>query len=125
MTISGDPADGGSYNLVSAGPDEPTVNVGPPAVSKLLVASLVFRALVGFLHDIAPGAQRLCDAGKPCFFGGRKAVHVVTDFVEHIDDVVDALERVVIFPSSPLEKSVSRQVAARSAFASTVPDAAD
>jgi hypothetical protein len=27
MTISGAPAHGGSYNLTSAGPDEPTVNV--------------------------------------------------------------------------------------------------
>jgi hypothetical protein len=30
----------------------------------------------------------------PCFLGGRKTVHMVTDFVEHIDDAVDAFERV-------------------------------
>ena len=47
----------------------------------------IFRAFVGFLHDIGPGAQRYGYAGKPCFFGGRKTVHMVTDFVEHIDDV--------------------------------------
>jgi hypothetical protein len=61
MTISGDPAHGGSYNLASAGPDELTVNVGFD----------VSRAFVGFLHDIAPGAQSFGDAGKPCLFGGR------------------------------------------------------
>jgi hypothetical protein len=84
MTISGDPAHGGSYTLASAGPDEPTVNAGFD----------VSRTFVGFVHDIAPSAQRFGDAGKPCFFGGRKTVYMVTDFVEHIDDVVDAFERV-------------------------------
>src|SRR5262249_50536253 len=49
-----------------------------------------FRRL---LHDIAPSAQGFSDAGKPRFFGGRKTVHVVTGFVEHIDDAVDPLER--------------------------------
>jgi hypothetical protein len=44
MTISGDPAHGGSYTLASAGPDEPTVNAGFD----------VSRTFVGFVHDIAP-----------------------------------------------------------------------
>jgi hypothetical protein len=39
---------------------------------------------VGFVHDIAPSAQRFGDAGRPRFFGGRKPVHMVTDFVAHI-----------------------------------------
>ena len=81
-----------------------------PAATQLLVVFAFFRTFVGFVHDIAPCAQRFGDAGKPCFFGGRKTVHMVTDFVEHIDDAVDALERVGDFcrpsslPSSPLEK---------------------
>ena len=61
MTISGDPAYGGSYSPASASPDEPTVNVGPPAASKLLIVFVVFRAFVGFLHDLAPGTQRFGD----------------------------------------------------------------
>jgi hypothetical protein len=55
-----------------------------PAATKLLVVFAFFRTFVGFVHDIAPSAQRFGDAGKPCFFGGRKTVHMVTDFVEHI-----------------------------------------
>jgi hypothetical protein len=54
---------------------------------------IFFRAFVGLLHDIAPSAQVFSDAGKPRFFGGRKTAHVVADFVEHIDDAVDPLER--------------------------------
>ena len=79
-------------------------------VSTTLLVLFVFRASVGFPHDIAPGAQRFGDAGKPCFFGGRKPVHMVADFVEHIDDVVDRSSVsetsivVVFFSSSPLEK---------------------
>src|SRR6516162_7229805 len=66
---------------------------GRPNKRKLLVIFIFFRACVGLLHDIAPSAQGFSDAGKPRFFGGRKTVHVVTDFVEHIDDAVDPLER--------------------------------
>ena len=62
-----------------------------PAASKLLVVFALFWTFVGFLHHIAPCAQRFGDAGKPSLFGGRKTVHMVTDFVEHIDDAVDAL----------------------------------
>ena len=121
MTISGDPTHGGSHRPASASPDEPTVNVGPygflvvevaepkapaqhvakahrmrdePAATKMLVVFAFFGTFVGFLHDIAPCAQRFSDAGKPCFFSGRKTVHMVTDFVEHIDNAVDTLERV-------------------------------
>ena len=57
---------------------------GEPAASKLLVGFVVFRTFVGFVHDTAPGAQRFGDAGRPRFFGGRKTVHMVTDFVAHI-----------------------------------------
>ena len=80
MTISADPATA----LTSASPDEPTVNVGFD----------VSRAFVCFVHDMAPKPLRFGDAGKPCLFGGRKTVHMVTDFVEYIDDAVDTLERV-------------------------------
>src|ERR1700722_3862152 len=82
-----------------------------PAATKLLVVFAFFRTFVGFVHDIAPGAQRFRDAGKPCFFSGRKTVHMVTDFVEHIDDAVDTLERVGDFSrrrhcqALPLRKS--------------------
>ena len=75
-----------SYSLASASPDEPTVNVwacvylvvevgdtkapaqmwsdrGPKFLTergaKLLVGFVVFRAFVSFVHDTAPGAQRL------------------------------------------------------------------
>ena len=48
MTISGDPAHGGSYNLASAGSDEPTVNVGFD----------VSRAFVGFVYGIMLVPQR-------------------------------------------------------------------
>jgi hypothetical protein len=64
-----------------------------PNKRKPLVIFIFVRAFVGLLHDIAPSAQGFSDAGKPRFFGGRKTVHVVTDFVEHIDDAVDPLER--------------------------------
>ena len=97
---------------------------GESAATKLLVVFIFFRTFVGFLHDIAPCAQRFSDAGKLCFFSGRKTVHIVTDFVEHIDDAVDTLERVGDFsrrllPSSPLERKVHRQnlAALRQAFA--------
>jgi hypothetical protein len=37
----------------------------------------VFRAVVGFAQDIALGAQRFSDAGKPSIFGGRtNAPHI-------------------------------------------------
>ena len=67
---------------------------------KLLVVFVVFRAFVGFVHDIAPRAQRFGDAGKPCLFGRRKTVHMIHDFVEHIDDIIDAFQRVRRLPSS-------------------------
>jgi hypothetical protein len=38
----------------------------PPAYDcffRVLVIFVIFRAFVGFLHDIAPGAQRFGDAG--------------------------------------------------------------
>jgi hypothetical protein len=47
----------------------------------------------GFLHDVAPNSQGFGDAGKPRLLGRRKTIHFVTDFVECIDDVVDALDR--------------------------------
>jgi SAM (Sterile alpha motif) domain-containing protein len=49
---------------------------------KRLGVFIVFRAFIGFLHDIAPSAQRFGDAGKPCLFSRRKTVHMVTDFIE-------------------------------------------
>ena len=52
MTISGDPAQGGSYNLASAGPDEPTVNVGFD----------VSPAFVGFVYGIVLVPPRFGDA---------------------------------------------------------------
>jgi uncharacterized membrane protein YhaH (DUF805 family) len=48
-----------------------------PAASKLPVVFVVFRAVVGFAQDIALGAQRFSDAGKPSIFGGRtNAPHI-------------------------------------------------
>jgi len=43
-----------------------------PAATKLLVVFAFFRTFVGFVHDIAPGAQRFRDAGKPCFSADEK-----------------------------------------------------
>src|SRR5262245_46384518 len=43
-----------------------------PTIAEWLVVFVVFRAFVGFLHDIAPSAQLFSDAGKPRLFGGEK-----------------------------------------------------
>jgi hypothetical protein len=55
--------------------------------------------------------------GKPRFFGGRKTVHMAADFVKHIDDVIDALERLgdfhrhrTFFLSSPQFQDCDRAV---------------
>jgi hypothetical protein len=70
----------------------------------------ISRAFVGFVYDIVPVPQRFGDAGKPCLFGGRKTVHMVTDFVEHIDDAVDALKRVGDFGRRLLSAPFLRKV---------------
>ena len=82
------PCHSGSYRVASASSDEPSVNMGPWGIFSgrtcCFEAASRLWFLPNFVHDIAPSAQRFGDAGRPCFFGGRKTVHMVTDFVEHI-----------------------------------------